>query len=272
MYEKELVYKIRGIIFDIYNNIAGNWSENDYEDVLFDALQASGIKVERQKEFEVLYKGNRVGLYRTDLIAEDKIILELKAVPEIFPLHEAQTISYLKATGLLLGLLINFSGPKLYIKAFPNKNYRNGFNKNDVVKNSFMRQLEIDFDINKVNLPINDQRLIYPFLVISKEILEILGLGFFHQIYRRAFWDELKYNNIDFEWMKQLELRYKNKIYNKKDVKFFKINDLLISIVAVRNLNSLTVNQFSKYVKYYSCSKGLIVNFNNQVVDFRYLK
>jgi len=108
--------------------------------------------------------------------------------------------------------------------------------------------------------------------LISKEILEILGLGFFHQIYRRAFWDELKYNNIDFEWMKQLELRYKNKIYNKKDVKFFKINDLLISIVAVRNLNSLTVNQFSKYVKYYSCNKGLIVNFNNQVVDFRYLK
>ena len=113
MYEKELVYKIRGAVFDIYNNVTGNWKEEVYEDILFDALSDNGLKVERQKEFEVFYKGNRIGLYRTDLIVEDKIILELKAVPEVFPLHEAQTISYLKISGLQLALLINFGGAEV---------------------------------------------------------------------------------------------------------------------------------------------------------------
>ena len=259
MYEKELVYLIRGAVFDIFNNVTGNWDEETYEDILCDALMEKKLNVERQKEYEVLYKGNRVGFYKTDLIVENKIILELKAVPEIFALHQAQTISYLKVTGLELALLINFGGTEIYIKAFPNNI-------------SQTRVLNSNFDINKVNLFHEDKILIQPFLTISKEVLEILGPGYFHQVYRRAFWDELKYNNINFEWIKQLELNYKGKIYNKKEVRFFKINNLLISIVAVNDLNELLLKRFSKYMQHYRCRKGLIINFNNTVVDFRYLR
>ena len=63
---------------------------------------------------------------------------------------------------------------------------------------------------------------------------------------------------------------YKGKVYDRKELKFYKINDLLISIVAVNSLNELVLNRFSKYVKHYKCNKGLIVNFNNTIVDFRY--
>ena len=254
-----ITYIIRQVIFDIYNNIAGNWSEEMHEKILFDALIAKGLEVKLQEKFEILYKNNRVGLFRTDLIVEDKIILELKVVPEIFALHQAQTISYLKVTGLKLAMLINFGGAKIYIKAFPNNI-------------SQKKVLTSNFDIDQINLIAEDKILIQPFLMISKDILEILGPGYFHQVYRRAFWDELKYNDINFEWIKQLELKYQGKVYDYKEVKFFKINNLLISIIAVNSLNDFVVNRFSKYVKYYKCSKGLVINFNNTLVDFRYLK
>lgn len=286
MFEPDLAYKIRGSVFDIYNNIIGSWSEKDYEDILFDALASSGLNVERQKEFIVYYKGNKVGFYKTDLIVEDKIILELKAVPEVFPLHEAQAISYLKVTGLKLAMLINFGGVELFIKIYPNKFitttrttgicYKEEYYKeeylDEVVKRSFEKRLRIDFNIEKANLLDKDKILIQPFLEISKEILEILGPGFFHQVYRRAFWDELKYRDINFEWIKQLELSYKGKVYNQKEVRFFKIKNLLISIVAVRELDKLIIIKFFKFVKYYKCDSGLIVNFHDTRMDFRLVK
>jgi len=254
----ELVYKIRGIVFDIYNNVVGNWNEDVFENILIDALRDNNLKVEQQKEFEVIFKENRVGLYRTDLIVDYKIIIELKVVPEIYALHEAQIISYLKVTGLKLGILINFGGEKLFIKAYPNK-----------VSNK--RVINTNFDIHKNNLPDKDKIMIAPYLEIGKEILETFGPGYFHQIYRRAYWDELNRNNIGFELIKNLELNYKGKIYGSKEVRFFKINQLLLSVVAVNSLNELIVKQFSKYVKYYHCKNGLIINFNNTVVDFRFL-
>lgn len=269
MYESDLVYKIQGSIFDIYNNVVGNWREEDYERVLFDAARDGGLNVERQKEFEVFYKGNRVGLYITDLIVESKIIIELKNVPIIFPLHEAQTISYLKVTGLRLAMLVNFGGEKLFVKIYPNKYGNNNINS---IENSFSKRLAIDFNISKTNLLEKDRVLIQPFLMICKEILEILGPGFFHQVYRRSYWDELKANNINFEWISQLELSYKGRIYNRKDVKFFKINNLLVSIIAVKELDKLIIERFFKFIKYYKCDSGLIMNFNSITLDYRFIK
>ncbi len=306
MYEPDLVYKIRGIVFDIYNNVVGDWAEEVYENIMFDALTSKGLGVERQKEFEIFYKGNRVGLYRTDLIVEGKIILELKAVPEILTLHQAQVISYLKVTGLALGILVNFGGEKLFIRSFPNNmNCKNIYlqESNDgsripvnkysrssrrIPVNKYSRSsrripvnkyscsslrcLDANFDINKVNLPDADKQLIQPYLMMGKEILEILGPGYFHRIYRRSFWDELKMNDIDFDWIKQLQLTYEGKVYGEREVRFFKVDDLLVSIVAVNKLDQLALHNFFGFVKHYKCRKGLIINFNNTIVDFKFVK
>lgn len=254
----ELTYKIRGIAYDIFNNVIGDWNENVYEEIFLNSLKDNALKVKQQIVFEIFYKDKRVGLYRTDLIVEDKIILELKVVSEIFALHKAQVISYLKVTGLPLGLLINFGSAKLSINTFPN-----------IVSDK--KVLNTNFDIKKINLSSKQIATIEPYLLMSKEILEILGPGYFHQVYRRAFLEELKFDEIDFEFIKELELNYKGRFYGKQEVRFFKINDLLISIVAVNSLNDIVLNRFSKYVKYYKCSNGLIVNFNNTIVDFKFL-
>jgi len=97
-------------------------------------------------------------------------------------------------------MLINFGGPKLYIKIYPNNL-------------SQRKVLNTNFDINKINLAEEDKKLIRPFLEISQEILEILGPGYFHQVYRRSFWDELNINNIEF--IGELKRTKINKVLNK---------------------------------------------------------
>lgn len=68
------------------------------------------MKVERQKALPVVYKGNRLDCdYRLDLLVEDRVIVELKAVETLLPLHEAQLLTYLKLAGLHVGLLLNFN-------------------------------------------------------------------------------------------------------------------------------------------------------------------
>lgn len=152
----ELTYKIRGIAYDIFNNVIGDWNENVYEEIFLNSLKDNALKVEQQIVFEIFYKDKRVGLYRTDLIVEDKIILELKVVSEIFALHKAQVISYLKVTGLPLGLLINFGSAKLSINTFPN-----------IVSDK--KVLNTNFDIKKINLSSKQIATIEPYLLISKK-------------------------------------------------------------------------------------------------------
>jgi GxxExxY protein len=71
------------------------------------------VAFERQKEISVLYKGRAIGKQRVDLVVGEKLVVELKAVESLAEIHKAQMISYLKATGLPLGLLINFNVPIL---------------------------------------------------------------------------------------------------------------------------------------------------------------
>lgn len=256
----DITYKIRKVVFDIYNNVGPGYNEDAYEEMLADGLYADGLSVIRQKEFEVLYKGNRVGSYRTDLIINDIIVVELKAVPEVYPLHKAQIISYLKITQMFLGMLINFGGNQLFIQGFPNK-FR------EEVKN-----FVINFDINKINLSDDVKKLILPFLLIAKEILETLGPGYFHQVYRRAFWDELKRKDIGFHLLKQANAIYNNKIYQTVEVRFFKIGEMLISVVAIEEINNLVIKKFLNFMKNFQCKRGLLINFNSVVVDFRFLQ
>ena len=96
--------------------------ENVYEEALCHEFKIRNIPFERQKEIKLSYKGYSIGLHRLDLVVNDKVILELKAVNELNKIYEAQIISYLKATGLQVGLLINFNAVKLKegIKRFIN--------------------------------------------------------------------------------------------------------------------------------------------------------
>jgi GxxExxY protein len=241
-------------VTSIYNQLANIWNEETYEQALELELQSQHLQVERQKKFEVFYFQQRVGYYIIDILVEDTVIVELKAVPEILALHKAQLISYLKGYDKPLGILANFGGVSLYNQTFPN-------NTNPPL---------IDrFDFSKVQ--IKEKENIKDLLLIANRILITLGVGYLHQVYRRAFYYELKMAKINFEVKKQVTAIYNNNCLSSKEVSFFIIGELLLSIVAVKELNQLILSKFTHYIRYFKCKNGLIFNFNAVYLDFRYL-
>jgi len=91
-----------------------------YHSALRVALRHRGIVYESEREITIIYEGEEVGTHRLDLIVAKEIVVELKAVKELSDFHTAQLRSYLKATGLRVGLLLNFQAPTLEIKRLVN--------------------------------------------------------------------------------------------------------------------------------------------------------
>lgn len=117
----DLTYEVRGAIFDIYNELHSlDLSEEGWENALEIALKERGMCVRRQVEYELRYKGYRIGRFFVDMLVEEKLLLELKAETKLLPIDKAQVITYLGVTGLRLGMLINFGGHELEIERIPN--------------------------------------------------------------------------------------------------------------------------------------------------------
>jgi GxxExxY protein len=113
----KLSYSIMGAVFEVHNQLGPGFTEDIYEQALTFELEARGIGFERQKPIQVYYKGQFAGNYRLDLLVEDKIIVELKAVSALNDLFKRQVVSYLRAAGLRLGILVNFGAAQVqYIR------------------------------------------------------------------------------------------------------------------------------------------------------------
>ena len=110
MIEEELTYKIRGAIFEVYNTLGPGLLESVYEEALVFELLQRGLKVERQVEVPILYKGQELKTaLRLDLLIENTIIVELKSVEEMKPVFAKQLLTYLRLLNKRVGLLVNFS-------------------------------------------------------------------------------------------------------------------------------------------------------------------
>jgi GxxExxY protein len=111
--EREITEKSLGASFKVLNTLGAGFLEKVYENALSAELRRNGFAVENQKVFHVKYDGTIVGEYLADLVVAGKVIVECKAAINLDSVHEAQLINYLKASGLHVGLLINFGRPKL---------------------------------------------------------------------------------------------------------------------------------------------------------------
>ncbi|MGE0918631.1 GxxExxY protein [Trichlorobacter lovleyi] len=118
MLYKDLSYKIMSSVFEVHNTLGPGFLEKIYENALIAELLLRGILAEAQKPLVVQYKGIEVGCYCADIIVNGQILLELKAVETLNKAHEAQVLNYLKATGLELGILINFGKERIESKRF----------------------------------------------------------------------------------------------------------------------------------------------------------
>ena len=110
---EELTGKILEASFEVSKELGADFLESVYEKALLVALKQKGLNVVSQVPLQVKFHGVVVGEFYADILVENKVVVELKAVSRILSEHKAQTINYLKATGIEIGLLINFGNPKL---------------------------------------------------------------------------------------------------------------------------------------------------------------
>jgi GxxExxY protein len=111
-----LTGSIIGCAIKVSNKLGNSFLERVYENAMMIELARAGLFAEQQKPLSVLYDGHVVGDFHVDILVNETVICELKATKEINERHQAQLLNYLKASGLSLGLILNFGTPKLGIK------------------------------------------------------------------------------------------------------------------------------------------------------------
>jgi GxxExxY protein len=108
MKHRELTAKIIDCAYRVHRELGFGFLESVYQNALVIELTKADLKVEQEKKVKVSYEGKVIGDFTADVVVEEKVILELKSVKQLHAAHEAQLINYLKATGIEVGLLINF--------------------------------------------------------------------------------------------------------------------------------------------------------------------
>ena len=112
MTENELSKEVVNLAFEIHSVLGPGLFESVYEEVFCHELMRKGLRFNRQQVIPVIYQGVRLELgFRSDIIVENKLLIELKSVEFILPVHKKQLITYLRLTDIRLGLLINFNVP-----------------------------------------------------------------------------------------------------------------------------------------------------------------
>ena len=112
---QELTHQIIHAAYRVHKVLGYGFLEKVYQNALMIELRKTGLQAECERPLKILYESEVVGDYICDIVVEDKVILELKAVKEINDIHEVQLVNYLKGTGIEVGLLINF-GPSVQVK------------------------------------------------------------------------------------------------------------------------------------------------------------
>lgn len=257
---EELTYKIRGVLFDVYNQLGPNLPERFYQAAIAIGLEAKGISCQTEKQFEVMYRGIEVGRYFVDIwINEGPILLELKVSSNIFPIHKAQIINYLKVTDADLALLVNFGEDSLIIERYPN----------------FTRDKQVEFEWKK--RPLSPNAL---FPQLTNEILQALHRvhftlcpGFLHQVYRRATMIELREQGISYQYIKTTPIFYQNHHLGDHETRLINIEDkILLATVAVRELDQTLKNQLHAHLKHHNIPLGILSNFNTPKLHTIFLK
>lgn len=113
----DLTYKIIGLLFKIHTELGCGFPEKIYQRAIELELQKAGLDYKREKEVKLKYSDNIIGTFRLDLVVDEKVIIEIKALEYLPKVSKEQLISYLKATPYEVGILANFGTPKLeYIR------------------------------------------------------------------------------------------------------------------------------------------------------------
>lgn len=247
----ELSYTVQGAFYDVYNELRYlDLSEEGWESALLIALEERGVPAQRQVEYELRYKGYRIGRFFVDVLADGKLLLELKAEDKLLPIDEAQLIAYLKVTGLKLGILVNFGGDELEFRRIPN----------------FVSQRSTCRPSVGAGPSLSD--LLYPELTeelraILYEVHSELGPGFIHMHYRRATQIELRQHDISYEVKKEMTIQFRGRPIETRETRLLIVDKrVLLAPIAVRQITPRLKGRFRQYLRLLDLNLGLIANFH----------
>jgi GxxExxY protein len=252
---KELSYQVRGVLFDVYNQLGPNLPEQFYQSAVAIGLEGQGIVCETEKLFEVRYQGVQVGRYYVDVwLEQGKLLLELKVQPHILPLHRAQALSYLKVTDADLAVVVNFGEGSLVDERLPNY-FRD-------------KQPIFAWQNQYINLDTPNPELTNTLLQALYRVHFELGPGFLHQIYRRATMIELRHQGIGYEYLKKLPVYYGETHLGDQDVRLIKVDkEILLATVAVKKVDEQMKTELRSRLKQLQMPFSILANFNGQELD-----
>lgn len=248
----DLTYQVRGALYEVYNELRQHpLSEEGWEKALKIALQDKGLVPDSQVEYELRYKDYRIGRFFVDILVDGKLLLELKATPELQPIDEAQVITYLKVTHLKLGLLVNFGGNKLDIRRIPNY----------ISQREPLKAVQVENDRGST-------QWLYPSLtkVLRELLYEVhneLGPGFMHMHYRRATQIELRLRDIPYEVKQEIVIQFRQQPIETYKTQLTVVDHkVLLACIAVRGVTEVLKGRFHRYLKLLKLELGLIANFH----------
>lgn len=200
-------------------------------------------------EYELRYKGYRIGRFFADVLVEEKLLLEIKAERKLLTIDEAQVITYLRVTDLSLGMLVNFGGRELEIKRIPN-----------FVSQRSARSPEIaDPPSSQWLYP----ALSYELRALLYDTHNTLGPGFMHMHYRRATQIELRRHDIPYEVQKEITLQFRRQPIETRETRLIIVDRKVLLIpIAVRAITPLLRQRLRQYLKLLDLKLGLIANFH----------
>jgi GxxExxY protein len=247
----KLSYSVQGAFYEVYNELHNlGLSEAGWESALLFALEDKEIPAQQQVEHELHYKGYRIGRFFVDIVVDGKLLVELKATDQLLPVDMAQVLTYLRVTGLKLGILVNFGGNELEFKRIPN----------------FVSQRSADRP-SASGIRSTDQHL-YPELTnelraVVYEVHSELGPGFMHMHYRRAAQIELRQRGIPYEVKKELTIRFRGRPIETRETRLIIADDrVLVVPIAVRDITPRFIGRLRQYLKLLDLKLGIIANFH----------
>jgi GxxExxY protein len=256
---EELSYKVRGILFRVYNTLGPGFREELYKQAVKRDLLKTGLPIEVEKDILIPYEDDpAIDVYRLDILVDEKILLELKALAEIHERFVAQTLSELLASKIELAMLVNFGSEPLEIRRLLNVHLNPAKKKN---RHKDTRQ-QPDFT-DSMEQKIVHKELCYALYGCFYKIYNILGPGYRETTYEKAFFKDLSKAGIKYETEKEIPIFYDNTVIDTHKIKLIVDDKIIIYVKAYSGLDSHWKARLKSELRAGNLELGLIVNFGS---------
>ena len=250
--DKKFTYKVIGCAYDAFKAVGIGFDEFRYHKIFHKILLQKGFNAQYKVLVQFDYKDEKIADFEVDEIIDNKLIVELKCIQTDFiPENYAQILTYLKATGIRNGFLINFGLHKAIPKRiiFDEKRTKNVESFDDGFVDNFATRV-----------------LLYSVISSIKDIDEILGAAYHDKIYRAAFAIELRNKKIDSNKNVQLEIKIQNVQFSPYEIDYWLIEEsLLVGILAGKHKpRTYDFLRMHTYLKYLNLHHGLIAFWTNE--------